>query len=279
MKTVAILMLFMLAASPGTQRAQGSKTASAARKKGGSAVMVKIPGGYYRPFLQSDNQPVIIQVPAFYLDKHAVTNAEFLLFVKANPQWSRSRVSRIFADDHYLKQWAGDFDIGNDKIINSPVTNVSWFAADAYCKWRGARLPTLAEWEYAASALPKNMKKGNNLLRIILEWYDRPTPAVLPPVESIYLNHFGVYDMHGLVWEWVSDFNSINIQSAGKAANTFTCGAGSLGTFNKEDYAAYMRYAFRGSLQAAYTVGSLGFRCAQDIEDNAHHHSNYNCSP
>jgi formylglycine-generating enzyme required for sulfatase activity len=46
----------------------------------------------------------------------------------------------------------------------------------------------------------------------------------------------------------------------------FYCAAGSAGTANKADYAAYMRYAFRESLQATYTVGSLGFRCAQDIK-------------
>jgi formylglycine-generating enzyme len=117
------------------------------------------------------------------------------------------------------------------------------------------------------------MKKGAKLTTIILGWYDHPTPAILPPVESTYKNEFGLYDMHGLIWEWVGDFNSIITQgedrNTGTAANSFFCAAGSLNSINKEDYAAFMRYAFRESLQAAYTVGSLGFRCAMDVGNNA----------
>lgn len=234
--------------------------------------MVKIAGGSYRPFLQPNNQPDIVKVRPFYLDVHAVTNADFLAFVKANPRWVRSKVPRIFADENYLKQWAGDLDIGNNTIKNSPVTNISWFAANAYCRWKGKRLPTLAEWEYAASAAPVNMKKNAKLTTIILGWYDHPAPTLLPPVESTYKNVLGLYDMHGLIWEWVGDFNSIITQgenrNTGTGNNSLFCAAGSLNTVNKEDYAAFMRYAFRESLQAAYTVGSLGFRCAMDVGNN-----------
>lgn len=227
--------------------------------------MVRIPGGVYNPFLVTGKGPSKITVRSFELDEHAVTNAEFLQFVRANPRWQRSKVVRIFADSNYLKHWRGDAEIGDPRIGNSPVTNVSWFAANAYCRWKGKRLPTMAEWEYAAGAAPLHHKGGQALTRLILEWYDHPTPAVLPAVESTYKNAFGVYDMHGLVWEWVEDFNSVLIAS-GAENNPFVCGAASLGTASKEDYAAYMRYAFRQSLQAGYTVGSLGFRCARDVE-------------
>jgi formylglycine-generating enzyme len=240
-----------------------------------SAGIVKIPGGKFKPFLQSNNQPGTVYVHSFFLDIHAVSNADFLAFVKANPQWARSKTPRIFADDNYLIQWAGDTEIGNENIKNSPVTNISWFAANAYCKWKGKRLPTLAEWEYAASALPEHMKKGAKLTTIILGWYDHPTPKILPPVESTYKNSFGLYDMHGLIWEWVSDFNGVITEeedkNMGTGINSFFCAAGSLNTVNKEDYASFMRYAFRESLKASYTVGSLGFRCAMDISKNQTH--------
>jgi formylglycine-generating enzyme required for sulfatase activity len=211
-----------------------------------------------------------VKVQPFYLDVHAVTNGEFLQFVKANPQWKRSRIPGVFADSNYLKQWAGDLRIGDDRIINSPVTNISWFAANAYCKWKGKRLPTMDEWEFAAGAAPVNAKPGDKLSRIILEWYDHPNPAVLPPVRSTYRNRLGIYDMHGLIWEWVDDFNSVMPAGGnqGRGGNAFYCGAASAGTANKEDYAAFMRYAFRQSLQATYTIGSLGFRCAQDVGSN-----------
>lgn len=233
----------------------------------GIAGMVRIPGGSYQPFLHRKDEPPVVEVRSFLLDVNAVTNAEFLAFVKANPGWTRSKVSRLFADAGYLKQWAGDFEIGNDKIRNSPVNNVSWFAADAYAKWSGKRLPTQAEWEYAAAAAPVGMKKGAKLTRIILAWYDHSNPVILPHVQSTYKNAYGLYDMHGLIWEWVEDFNSVIIQgNSGTNANSFSCAAGSLGSVNKEDYAAFMRFAFREGLQAHYTINGLGFRCAKDLD-------------
>lgn len=268
MKTVMIPLLCLLGAGFGAPGVRTQKIADTTETANCPAGMVKIPEGNFQPFLQPNDQPEIVKVQSFYLDRHAVTNEEYLLFVRANPRWARSRVSGIFADDHYLKQWAGDYNIGNDRLRNSPVTNISWFAANAYAKWKGKRLPTLSEWEYAASALPKGVKKGYSLSKIILQWYDRPTPQVLPGVESTYLNSFGLYDMHGLVWEWVSDFNSIITQGEGRntgsGTNALFCAAGAQNAANKEDYAAFMRYAFRESLQASYTVGSLGFRCAMD---------------
>ena len=241
----------------------GCSMRSAAQPAG----MVRIPGGAFTPFLQTGTRPSKITVADFYLDTHAVTNAEFLQFVRANPSWQRSRVARIFADSNYLGHWAGDLDIGDPRAAGSPVTNISWFAADAYCRWKGKRLPTMTEWEYAADAAPVHYKgrpnTGHDLSRLILEWYDHPAPSILPRVMSTYRNSFGLYDMHGLVWEWVEDFNSILPGNGGPGP--FVCGAGSIGTANKEDYAAYMRFAFRQSLRAEYTVRTLGFRCARDI--------------
>lgn len=236
--------------------------------------MIKIAGGNYRPFLHPAGQSRIVQIHPFYLDIHAVTNEDFLAFVKANPQWARSKTPRIFADSHYLAPWDADFDIGPAQLRKSPVTNISWFAAIAYCKWKGKRLPTMDEWEYAASAAPVQMQKGVRLTTLILEWYDHPAPRLLPHVQSTYKNQWGVYDMHGLIWEWVEDFNSIITREdprySGSGSNSFFCAAGSLNAINKEDYASFMRYAFRESLQASYTVSSLGFRCAVDVEDHKH---------
>lgn len=236
--------------------------------------MIKIPEGKFRHFFKKQNEDFVI-VKAFYLDVYAVTNAEFLLFVKSNPQWAKSKVSRLFADTNYLKHWESDFSLGENenKIKNSPVTNVSWYAVNAYCKWKGKRLATTTEWEYAGGVeLDKNEKYGEaTLLKVILDWYSKPTPEVLPEIGSTFKNQLGVYDMHGLIWEWVFDFNN-NITSGdarGKDAidrNLF-CGSGSNSAINKEDYAAFMRYGFRESLKGAYTVANLGFRCAMDIPE------------
>src|SRR6185312_2524372 len=161
-----------------------------------SKEMVTVPAGNYQPFFISEtNKPV--QVKAFRMDEHAVTNLEFLEFVKANPQWQRSRVNRLFADTNYLRHWKSDLSIGesNKKIYNSPVVNVSWFAAEAYCKWKNKKLPTIAQWELAAKAAPKNLKY-TSVTDFILDWYTKPNPKVLPNVKSTYQNEYGLYDMN-----------------------------------------------------------------------------------
>jgi len=268
MKIISALMIIVCFLAPLKQYGKVLQSNGHINSKNGASGMLSIPGGSYHAFLRRKDQPAVIRVRRFLLDINAVTNEDFLTFVKANPKWARSKISRLFADPGYLKQWADDFEIGNDKIKSSPVTNVSWFAADAYARWKGKRLPTQAEWEYAAAAAPVGINRGARLTRIILAWYDRPNPVILPPVRSTYRNTYGLYDMHGLVWEWVDDFNSVIIQGENSgdrtSVNSFFCAAGSLNSVNKEDYAAFMRFAFRQGLQARYTVKSLGFRCAKD---------------
>lgn len=228
--------------------------------------MVKIPGGQYSMFFENKDGKTM-KVRPFYLDTRAVTNAEYLEFVKANPKWSKSKVSKLFADAGYLKHWKGDYSIGDAKVNHSPVTNVSWYAANAYSKWKNKRLPTLSEWEYVGNMPLVNDKRP--VEKVILDWYSKPTPATLPAVGSTFKNKLNVYDMHGLIWEWVYDFNSVVMNSDSRSNSAIQrdlfCASGSFGAANKEDYAAFMRFAFRGSLKAKYTVSNLGFRCALDL--------------
>ena len=232
------------------------------------AGMVKVPAGNYTLFLESKGGKTVA-IKSFYLDTRAVTNAEFLEFVKANPQWSKSKISKLYVDAGYLKHWASDYNLGpvEAQLKNSPVTNVSWYAANAYCKWKGKRLPSLEEWEYVGQKRIINDQRP--VEKIIMEWYSKPTPKILPPVGSTYKNELNIYDLHGLIWEWVSDFNSILMEGDSRSNSALNrdlfCASGSFGTSNKEDYAAFMRFAFRGSLQAKYTVNNLGFRCAKDL--------------
>ncbi|HWQ93695.1 MAG TPA: formylglycine-generating enzyme family protein, partial [Clostridia bacterium] len=114
--------------------------------------MAQIGEGVFRPFYLTPGDPKEVPVKAFYLDVLPVTNQDFLAFVRANPQWQRSHAKRIFIDESYLKNWAGDLELGTNVSPNAPVTFISWFAAKAYAKWKGKRLPTVAEWEYAAAA-------------------------------------------------------------------------------------------------------------------------------
>lgn len=260
MKFIWILFLF----AAGVRECPAQTALRTADRK-----MVSVPASLYTPFFRLPNAAPV-RLKSFKLDETAVTNREFLEFVTANPQWRRSRVSRLFADSNYLKLWESDLDIGktNTAIYNSPVVYVSWFAAKAYVAWKGKRLPTVAEWESAGSAGLVNTKY-KNLTEFILNWYTRPSEKVLPPVKSACKNSYGLFDMHGLIWEWTFDFNSF-IKSGDSRANTtdelqLFCASSSLYVKDKNDYASFLRYSYRGSLKGNFCIGNLGFRCAGDI--------------
>lgn len=241
-------------------------TASAAPKG-----MALIPAGVYRPLFSGPTEAKQVPVEAFYLDQLPVTIGEFLEFVRANPRWRRSQVKPIFADSDYLKDWAGDLDPGTDALRNTPVTYVSWFAAKAYAQWKGKRLASVAEWEWAAGASATRTDGENDsaFRQQVLGWYT--TLGAAPgPVRAHEPNVWGVYDLHGLIWEWVWDFNSAMVtgdsrgDSAGMASGLF-CGAGAQGARDVANYPAFMRLGFRSSLGANYCVHNLGFRCAKDL--------------
>ncbi len=232
------------------------------------AADVRVEAGTYQPLFRNEPaQPVA----AFRLDETPVTNGEFLEFVTTVPRWRRSAAGSLFVDERYLAHWSGDLEPGSNAPPDHPVTHVSWFAARAYAKWKGARLPTLAEWEWAACASETQAdgRSDTNFLPRILNWYSRPAGTGTRPVRSTFRNVWGAWDMHGLIWEWVEDFNTSLVTGESRADSALErpqfCGSGAAGAADVENYAAFMRYAFRSSLQARSTASSLGFRCARDV--------------
>lgn len=231
----------------------------------GAAEEVLIPAGEFK--MPAKLNKSSLKVASFYMDSHPVTNAQYLEFVRKNPQWRKSQVKKLFADGSYLEYWSGDDSYGDKSFASSPVVRVSWFAAREYCAWKGQRLATTNEWEYVALSPFKNKK---DIKEMILEWYGRGAEWPLAQVKRHSPNSFGVYDQHGLIWEWVEDFNTSLVTGESRAdggldKNLF-CGAGASGAADPADYAAFMRFAFRSSLQAKYTVQNLGFRCVRNKE-------------
>lgn len=233
--------------------------------------MLRIPAGSFQSFYEKKETGNTIKVSEYFLDQYAITNQQFLEFVKANPAWRRSATSKLFVDVNYLKHWEGDLIIGDEINPNSPVVNVSWFAAVAYASWVGKRLASTSEWEYAAfqEIAKKDKRDTTKVIDVILSWYSKPNRKKLPEIGSSFQNIFGVNDMHGLIWEWTGDFNSYvadgDSRSSDEIERNLFCASGSFGTVNKEDYAAYMRYGYRGSLKGNYCIQNLGFRCAMDV--------------
>lgn len=230
---------------------------------------VDLPGGNFKSTLQYEDLKGPQKVEPFSLMRRPVTNAEFLAFVNANPQWRRDRVAPVFAESRYLSQWSGTRELGKKAMPLQPVTWVSWFAASAYCESMGARLPTWQEWEYAAAAdETRRDARGDPAWRErILAWYSRPSNTALPRAGLQAPNVYGVQDLHGLVWEWTDDFSALLIsgdnRNQGDADKAKFCGAGSLSMGDKENYAVLMRVAMLSSLEGADATANLGFRCAR----------------
>ncbi len=238
----------------------------------GSSPMVNIPAGEYVPFFQESPgkgkarvENTAVRIKAFRLDALPVTNGQYLDFVREHPEWRRSRVKPLFADQKYLAHWRGDLELADEAAASEPVTNVSWFAAEAYCEARGSKLPQTEQWEYA---LADHGRRQAEVEQQSLDWFSAPNPKRLAAVGQGQPNGYGVYDLVGLVWEWTLDASSFMTgteqrNTSGKDDAMF-CGGGSIGVSDPANYPAFMRYAMRSSLKASYTVENVGFRCEGD---------------
>jgi formylglycine-generating enzyme required for sulfatase activity len=237
----------------------------------GAEALARLPAGDYLPFFkfsagkgQTIAESRKVQLRAFRLDATPVTNAQFLAFVRAHPEWRRAQAKSLFVDRRYLGKWRGDLVLPQGEA-EAPATNVSWFAAEAFCESRGLRLPTTDEWEYALEDAGRGRQA---VMQSALEWFSAPNPPHLANVRGGAPNGYGLYDLVGLVWEWTQDFSSSGSgteqrNNSSKDDAQF-CGGGALGVRDATDYPAFMRYALRASLKAAYTQDNLGFRCAGD---------------
>lgn len=229
---------------------------------------VAIPSGSISSVLANDAAPGATPVDAFSIRATPVTNVEFLGFVSAHPQWQRGRAPATFADMRYLNSWRSPTLPGEANLAQQPVTSVSWFAAQAFCENEGARLPTWFEWEYLAAAdgTRPDARRDPAWRARILSWYSRSSIAPLAAVGGV-ANVYGVRDLHGLIWEWVDDFNALLISADSRNQcdpdKLQFCGAGAISLKDRDNYAVLMRIALLSSLNAADTTNNLGFRCAR----------------
>lgn len=168
--------------------------------------MVLIPAGEFQMGSDenTDEKPVhTIYTDAFYMDKYEVTNAQYKTFLNANPQWQKGRISVIYHDGDYLKHWNGNnYPAGKG---DHPVPYVSWYAAMAYARWAGKRLPTEAEWEKAArGGLVGKKYPWGDYIDSTKANYNKEVDDTIS-VGRYSSNGYGLYDMAGNVLEWCLD--------------------------------------------------------------------------
>ncbi len=236
-----------------------------------SAEYVDIPAGKLASVLASDADTGPAPIAGFAMRATPVTNGEFMNFVKAQREWRRGRAPATFADGTYLYRWKNALALGAEMQATQPVTNVSWFAAEAFCESENARLPTWLEWEYVAASdrYTFDARANPEWRARILGWYSQSSHGALPAVGG-EANAYGVRDIHGVVWEWVDDFNallvSVDSRNQGDPDKLQFCGAGAISLKDRDNYAVLMRIALLSSLTATSTTNNLGFRCVRPVQ-------------
>jgi len=208
-----------------------------------------------------DEQPVHkVYVDAFYMDKYEVTVEQYNTFISATGHRKPS-------------EWTEQL-----KKPKHPVFNVSWEDAVAYANWAGKRLPTEAEWEYAARAGNTGLSGkpiymypwGNNLSHDkgnYLGTEDQDQWERTSPVASFGPNGYGLYDMAGNVWEWCLDWYDENYYKTSSERNPmgpYEVSQSVLRGGSWRSDPAYLRCAYRGKMRPVGTNNDIGFRCVKD---------------
>jgi formylglycine-generating enzyme required for sulfatase activity len=148
---------------------------------------------------------------------------------------------------------------------NQPIVNVSWIDAEEYCRWIGARLPSEAEWEYAARAGCERAIYGK---LDDIAWYRDNSVASARDVGLLQANAYGLRDMLGNVWEWVNDwygdkYNTSNTVSDPKGPSAGPKRVQRGGSW--WNVAAECRFSRRRGEDPTYRDRSFGFRCAGEL--------------
>lgn len=311
---------------PSRQRAvrlAESRHASAERKRvtsGSTDDMIKLDGGLFlmgtdseQAFPYDGEGPVRqVRLDPFFIDRHAVTTAQFGEFVRATGYQTESERlgwSFVFqghiAEDHRkelvaaavpgVSWWckvngaAWNHPEGPDSDIarraNYPVTHVSWNDASAYAAWAGKRIPTEAEWEYAARG---------GLEQKLFPWGDELTPngqhrcnvwqgefplidlaedgyAAPAPVDTFLPNDYGLFNITGNTWEWCSDWFHNTYHLTATRLNPLGPLRGNAKVMKGGSYLCHQSYcnryrvAARTSNEPDSATTNIGFRCVRDV--------------
>jgi formylglycine-generating enzyme required for sulfatase activity len=224
--------------------------------------LVLIPGGEFKmgqvPSKGQkyiDNYSHTVRVDSFYIDKYEVTNAQYFAFCEAT--------------GHPLPEFweMGMFNSGPD-YLNHPVTGITWSSAKAYAAWKGLRLPTEAEWEYAARGglTDKRYPMGNDMDSTLANYHG--TWGQTLEVGSFPSNGYGLYDMAGNVVEWVNDFYAKDYYLESEHENPAGPLYGKRRVIRGGGWRSGIGCStvyFRQSLRPGWVDFNVGFRCAKDL--------------
>jgi formylglycine-generating enzyme required for sulfatase activity len=228
-----------------------------------------------------ERPPHEVTLDNFYIDKYEVTVAQYAVFLNRLGTYDNAcdhldcaLPQQIAGETSYLLEQ----DFGDGTIQYLPVTgfakypanHVSWFGANAYCQAMGARLPTEAEWEYAARGDDGRIYPwGNSAPNPTRAVYQSQSFENLKPVDALPegASPFGVYGLAGSVWEWVADWYGQDYYSLSPAVNPTGPESGLTrvirgGAWPANNQADRIRAANRSSITPDFLSSTIGFRCA-----------------
>ena len=258
--------------------------------------------GLVKPLFLDEHPPHRVSLPAYFIDRFEITNAQYKEFVTSSrhPEpfhWSQNGFNlvpaRLQASDLETLRWIATeyfkFDIDTRSASKAqllrmmqqdqnlkgrlPVTNVSWYDAEAYCRWAGKRLPSEAEWEKAARGEEgreypwgDDWNTGKTNVGDDADWEEG-----IAPVGSYENNQspYGVYDMAGNVWEWTADWyqaypnSDYTSDDFGEKHKVIRGGGGGVGHYS---LSFFFRSAMRGNALPNTNSADVGFRCAWDVK-------------
>lgn len=246
-------------------------------------VQVKIDGQIFPMGLNEpgSNAYPVHQVPLsqYYIDLTEVTNNMYVEFLNQNGNQDKIIEIRYYIRNHPLSRISKTIATGEwtvqDGYGEHPVNNVTWYGANAYCDWVGRRLPSEAEWEFAArGGLDGKIYPWGNDIPICntgapngAQFKDCLDDTVM--VKSFFPNGYGLYGISGNVWEWVADYydeypgGTPNQEGMGQINKVLRGGS----WMDTHDYQTVYRREWENPMdESADNLYVFGFRCARDIK-------------
>ena len=211
-----------------------------------STSLILIPAGEYTMGNPDSEEmpPHRVRIDAFLLDEHEVTNAQYQAFCQA----TEAKLPIFWGLERFRcgEEWP-----------DHPIVGVSQSQAEKFAEWVGKRLPTEAEWEYAARAGGIGRFGAVDTLTTDLANYKQSEHKATAPVKSYSPNSFGLYDLIGNVREWTADsygaeapFSRWRVLKGGGWYSGSSCNAAHV----------------RNALPRHWSDFNLGFRCARDVD-------------
>lgn len=221
-----------------------------------------------------------VKLSDFAIQQHEVTNAEFAAFLNqygSEKVQTGTRQGEMMATEHRTGiRKAGNTWMAQPGFEQHPAINITWFGADAYCRYIGGRLPTEAEWEYAA----RNGPAGKNDFRFSggndvssFAWSYENANNTTNRVMTKNPNALDIYDMSGNVWEWCSDWYDENYyqtcDNSGKVTDPYGPASGIYKVIRGGSWSyksSFSTSTYRNKTHPGAIYYDVGFRCVKSIE-------------